>query len=81
MATIVNKKQEKNDQIEVGDIFAVNDFYFRFIRIDEQFGLLEIESGTVSKTVDHVAHAINWVKKYHGEFIIIKNEDIEVTFK
>lgn len=80
MAKIVNERQVKKS-IEVGDILVVSDHYFRFIGIDNRFGLLDVESGEVHKLVDHVTHAINWIKKYHGEFAVIDNDDIEVTFR
>lgn len=81
MAKIIRKEHIRED-ITTGDVFVTKDYCFRLILLEENnYALLDIQNAIVAKKVEHVAHAINWVKKHYGEFTIVANNDIEVTFK
>jgi hypothetical protein len=75
----------KNDLIEIGDLI-ITDAPFPILylvvghKIDNNFGLMDMSTSICDLQFTHPAHLINWLKKHHGEFRIVKKDRIELIY-
>lgn len=71
--------------VEIGDIFHIEETgtYLQIIDLrNGKLGLLDLsESEMESMNINHAVHAVNHVKKYYGEFKLIKNSQVSINIE
>lgn len=77
--------KEQDNRINTGDVFLVDEEYaLQLISVGNEasvsYGLLNLNTFVFERLdLKAVPHAINWVKKYYGNFVIVKKDDVNIT--
>jgi hypothetical protein len=73
-------KEQKSEILEAGDVISTNtDTLFLLVRDSHDcLGLMNLEDYECDFQFTHSVHIINWLKKHHGEFTLIKKNELEL---